>query len=243
MKIDVILIIILILLLIYYRILLNNNIDKFENLGINNVDVVYFINLDHRIDRLYEFLSEMKKINFPFNKIIRIPAIHKPKTGQGHWGCSLSHIKTLEHFISSEFNNCIVFEDDFEFTKSPDEINDAFNNLFQNNIDYDVCMLSSYTIEQDNSNYPFLKKINHAATTSGYLLSKKFANTLLHNYKEGVKLLERMYNGEIPDNGYCLDQYWQSLQANNKWYVFEPKLGKQRSSYSDIMSGYIEMPV
>ena len=143
---NVILIIVLLLLLVYYKILLNYNkeIDKFTNSSINNIDVVYVINLDNRLDRLYEFLSEMDKIKFPFNKIIRISGVYK--RNEGHLGCSLSHIKALEHFISSEYKNCIIFEDDFQFTISPEEINELFDNFFNNNIDFDVCMLSSYSL-------------------------------------------------------------------------------------------------
>lgn len=241
---DIILLFILLLLLIYYKVIYNNNyntIDKFENLGIDNIDVIYFINLDHRIDRLYEFLTEMKKINFPFNKIVRISGVYKQN--QGHLGCSLSHIKALENFIASDYKNCIIFEDDFEFTQSADKINQAFDNLFNNNIDFDVCMISSNTVSQQNTKYPFLKKIDSTQTTSGYMVSQKFAYTLLKNFKKGAELLKNSYNNNNFKDEYAIDQYWKLLQPDNNWYVFEPKLGKQRSSHSDIMNGFVHMDV
>jgi hypothetical protein len=242
MKTHTILLIILLMLLIFYKVVDRNKlIDKFEISGINNVDVIYFINLDHRVDRLYDFLTEMKKVNYPFNKIIRIPGVYKQN--QGHLGCSLSHIKALEHFISSEYKTCIVFEDDFEFTKSNDEINQAFDNLFNNNVDFDVCMISSNTVYQQDTKYPFLKKVDSTQTTSGYMVSQQFAYTLLKNYKKGASLLKDSYDKNDFKDEYCIDQYWKLLQPESKWFVFEPKLGKQRSSHSDIMNGFVNMDV
>jgi len=240
MKQLVILFILYIILLIFIK---NNSIDKFENFGINNVDIVYFINLDNRIDRLYEFLSEMKKINFPFNKIIRIPAVSKPN--QGHLGCSLSHIKAMENFICSQYNNCIIFEDDFEFTKNLNPINKAFEEFFTNIIDWNVCCLSANIIYQENIGYKYINKITNTQTTSGYMVNKKYNNVLLENYKEGYDLLLKSYDKGKSDQiqgPYCLDQYWKKLQHNN-WFVFNPKLGKQRNSDSDIQGGFVIMEV
>jgi len=234
MKITTILILILSLVLIYYKLLIDNQADQFQNSNFDNIDIVYFINLDHRLDRLYDFLNEMKRINFPFNKIVRISGVYKAK--QGHLGCSLSHIKALENFIASDYNNCIIFEDDFQFTKSSEEVNQAFSDLFNNNVNFDVCMLAGYIVSDVKSDYPFLKKITRATTTSGYIVNQHFAQTLLKNFKKGAGLLQRMFNGEIPDDDYCIDQYWKHIQPNSNWYAFEPMLGTQRPSHSDTMN-------
>jgi GR25 family glycosyltransferase involved in LPS biosynthesis len=189
---------------------------------------VYYINLDHRTDRKKEFLNEMKKVDFPENKIVRIPAIYDKK--RGHLGCSKSHIKTLEQFINSKYKNCIIFEDDFEFTSEGDM--EQIENVFQQNIPFDVIMLSGNEIKTENSEYSGLKRVLNAQTTSGYMVSKEFAPTLLKNFKEGCVLLEKDYNHSM----YAVDQYWKKLQPESKWFIFSPKLGKQRYSYSDIES-------
>jgi len=251
MKLNII-IILFIIILIYLFIFNNKKIsaDKFDNLdnldysnklGIDFIDAVYYINLDHRTDRNTNFINEMNKINFPSDKIFRVSAVYKPS--QGDLGCSLSHIKVLEQFINSNFNNCIIFEDDFEFTLNPHQINDALFNLFYYNIDFDVCMLASNTIYDLNTNYPFLKKIISAQTASGYIVSKKFAITLLDNYIRGATLLQQSYNDGNKNSEYCVDQYFKLLQPNSNWLVFEPKLGKQLSSYSDIQNSYVQMNV
>lgn len=210
-----------------------NNINKkeyFSNKTINDhIDVVYYINLDKRDDRKKEFLEEMKKIGIDSNKIVRIPAIYIPE--KGDLGCSKSHIKTLELFIKSPHKNCIIFEDDFEFTLNKEEMNNIINKFFQRNIDYDILMLSSNDmVTPEDTEYNFLKKTINSQTTSGYIVNKNFAKEILQNFKEGLILLENNHDNK----GYVLDQHWKSLQPDSNWYTFNPKLGKQRKSYSDI---------
>jgi len=202
------------------------------------IDVIYYINLDERTDRNAEFLAEMEKINFPKNKIIRIPGT---KMDNGHLGCSLSHIKAVNQFIASGKLNCIIFEDDFEFTQSSHHIAHAFTDFFVNHVQYDVCMLSGNVVEQEMSHkYYFLNKIMNAQTASGYMLNRNFAEKLLENFNAGTALLTQ--NPE-DHSKYAIDQYWKLLQPISRWYIFNPKLGKQRDSFSNIQGGYLKMVV
>jgi GR25 family glycosyltransferase involved in LPS biosynthesis len=224
-----IILILLILILIFFL----KNVSKFTN---NAVDVIYYINLDHRGDRRNLFLTEMKKLNLSPDKIIRIPAVYKKD--EGHLGCSLSHIKALEQFVQSGKNTCIIFEDDFEFT-----VQDPTSYLQKlNTVDYDVVMLAANEISTSAYN-DFLKKVNMATTASGYLVTKQFAPTLLQNFKEGAVLLEKTYKAGAYKGEYAVDQYWFKLQQQNKFYVFNPKLGQQRDSFSDIQQGNVSYKV
>jgi hypothetical protein len=40
-----------------------------------------------------------------------------------------------------------------------------------------------------------------------------------------------------------VDQYWKRLQPQSNWYIFEPKLGKQRASFSDIEDTAVDYDV
>jgi len=212
------------------------NIESFEqNSGIN---VIYYINLDHRPDRNAEFLEEMDKIHFSKDKIVRVSAVYEKD--RGHLGCTKSHIKTLELFIQSNHNNCIIFEDDFEFINHDSSVLQQIDNILDNNIPYDVIMLSANEINTSPSNYISLVNVTNAQTASGYMVSKEFAPILLQNFKEGYKLLEQNYDKH---NSYAIDQYWKLLQPISQWYMFEPKLGKQRASYSDIQNGIVDYNV
>jgi len=194
----------------------------------DNIDIIYYINLDSRLDRNDQFLNELKKIDFPSEKVKRISAIYNEK---GAIGCTSSHIKTLEEFINSSFENCIIFEDDFDFLVDGDGFKNILNNLFNSAIDFDVVCLSTHVKLGECTTYDFLKKIICSNLSSGYLIKKKYAiKHLLNNYISSKKLLELEYNQEL----YSLDQYWTSLQKIHNWYVFYPKVGRQRESFSDI---------
>jgi hypothetical protein len=212
------------------------------------VDIIYYINLDHREDRRKEFLGEMERMGVPSDKIVRVPAVYKPK--QGDWGCSLSHVKTMKMFKESSYTNCMVFEDDFMFVQDLNTINTGFQSFFNNNIShgYDVCMLSGSVIQSEEvPDTSMVLKLLEAQTTSGYMVSKTYCPTLLDNYQEGATLIEKSYQekgkGVEIQHAYCVDQYWKRLQPLGNWYIFHPKLGKQRDSFSDIMGGNVQMVV
>jgi glycosyl transferase family 25 len=217
----------------------NYNNEYFSNTDpYDKIDVIYYINLDHRTDRNDLFLQEMKNIDFPSNKIKRISAI---KHDNGAIGCSSSHILILKDFIDSNYKTCIIFEDDFEFTVSKEEFKNQLSNIFDNNIKFDVVCLSSNVITADDTKYTFIKKIINAQTASGYMLTKQYAKDyLIDNFIIGKYLLE---NNQHLYHKYAIDQYWKLLQPNHDWYLFNPKIGIQRESYSDIIKGVVNYEV
>jgi len=197
--------------------------------GLNIFDVVYYINLKHRLDRLENITNQLNKTNISKDKINRIEGIYYETFGI--LGCAKSHVMALESFINSGKDTCIIFEDDFIFTEPQNIINELINEVFNNTINFDVLMLSSNTLVEETTNYPFITKIIDAQTLSGYAVSKKFAHILLDNFKESIKLLEPL-GYEFPD--YCLDMYMKKLQPLSQWYCIKPKIGKQIANYSDI---------
>ena len=203
-----------------------------------HIDAIYYINIDYRTDRKEHFLNEMKKMQVPESKIIRIPAVHLKD--RGDLGCTKSHIRAMETFLKTNFQHYLVFEDDFEFDCTLETLNTCFYNFFKNKIDYDVCMLASNTIDTKPTKYPFLRKIISAQTTSGFMVSRKFVPRLLENFIEGSVLIERSYDTEeksIDIQGkYNCDQWWKRLQPISKWYEFYPVLGKQYGSKSDVLT-------
>lgn len=215
--------------------------DVYMNISLNKswheyIDIIYYINLDHRNDRNEQFLNEMRKMQVPDDKIVRISAVNKPD--KGALGCGFSHLNTLDMFISSKHQNCIIFEDDFMFVQGVDTINHQFQRLFNQQIPFDICMLSCREVELDNTPFDFIHKVIHGHTTSGFILDKRFASTLFDNFLQCVHLLEQSYEyGTNPEIQYYfnIDQYWCKIQPLHNWYVFFPKLGVQRESYSDII--------
>lgn len=201
------------------------------NKGLDNFDIVYYINLEHRKDRYDHITKELKKTNIEPTKINRIEGIYRKDFGI--LGCAKSHIKTLETFLASSSSNktCLIFEDDFEFTKSQDEVNNLINLFFKHIKKYDVLMLASNTLNEQKLPLDFITKIIDAQTLSCYSVSRDFAPILLANYKESVSYLEKI--GQKVHN-YCFDIYMKKLQPNSLWFCLNPRVGKQMESYSDI---------
>jgi hypothetical protein len=208
------------------------------------IDVIYYINLDTREDRKTEFLQEMERMGIPDKKIMRISAVHK--LGKGDWGCSLSHLSAIQKFIDTGKENCIVFEDDFSFTQDAKTVDSFIRYVFEQQIAYDVIMLSANEIKVTDTEYTNLKKVHDAQTAAGYMVNKRFAPILLQNYREGARLIENSYKEGKSDKlqgPFCVDQYWKRLQPQSDWYMFSPKLGAQRKSHSDIQGGVVDYGV
>ena len=204
------------------------------------IDVIYYINLDHRTDRNEQIMDELQKMEINSEKIVRIPAMYRE---HGDVGCSLSHAKTIETFLASPHQHCLILEDDFMFTMDKDTTNGMIDHFFSSKINYDVCNLSTnmHPRTVDHSEYSFVKCVLEASTTSGYMLSKQFASTLLNNVREGAHLLETecyAKNNISLKFHYAVDSYWKHLQPTSQWYMFWPKLGKQRASWSDVQQNY-----
>jgi glycosyl transferase family 25 len=200
--------------------------------GFNNFDLVYYINLNHRTDRFNHITNEIKKTNIDESKVHRIEAIYVEDFGA--LGCSKSHCIALENFLNSPETNqtCVILEDDFEFTQPQNIVNDLIDKVFNNDVkDFDVLLLSSNTFHELNTaKFNFVTKIIDAQTTSGYVVSRKFAPILLKNYKDGCDLLSV---SKIKSQ-HSIDIYMKQLQPNSKWLCLLPKIGKQMDSYSDI---------
>lgn len=187
-----------------------------------NIPTIYYINLDNREDRRHHIINQLESVNYPKDKIIRISAI---QTDFGGLGCARSHVKTIEKFLETGEDRCIVLEDDFTFYQN-NSFYRLLNNLPEN---WDIVMLSSNTISDSHFSDNFKKCIS-SQTASGYMVSKKFAPTLLQNFKESESNLSAGHDYCI----YALDQYWKKLQPHSNWFICNPKVGYQMESYSDI---------
>lgn len=226
---------VVIILLNSYYFASSKTVEKMTNMN-KYIDIIYYINLDHRDDRKIGFLEEMNKIDYPEDNIVRIPGVYKK--GQGSLGCSLSHLKALETFVQSGYETCIILEDDFGFSETKEHVEKSITQLFESGVEFDVCMLACWDQEVEPvDGYDFIKKVNRGLTTSGYIVTKKFAPILLDNFKQGSTILEQKFKENskyVTEFKYEIDEYWVQIQTPNNWYMFYPKLGKQRDSYSDV---------
>lgn len=192
-----------------------------------HVDLFMIINLSHRTDRKAHITNELNRVQIPQEKIKFIEAIYQP--GFGAVGCTKSHIVCLEYAIQHKLKSIVIFEDDF--TIRPLHVwYEAWAFLNKNQeLQYDVIMLAGNILRS----VPFKEKMIRVLdghTTSGYIVHWSFFESLLTNFQEGLRHLERTYRGR----SYAIDQYWKRLQPSAKWFCFQPRLGYQYPSFSDI---------
>jgi GR25 family glycosyltransferase involved in LPS biosynthesis len=190
---------------------------------------VYYINLDHRKDRRDHIERQLGMIGMPAT---RISAVYQPT--RGYIGCAKSHVLAVSAFLRSGATYGIILEDDFTF-RNPEQAKEQFRSLFKSDVNWDLVMLAGNIINAENGPVPFLRRVFNGQTTSGYLVKRSFAQTLLANFKECVDLLERhqmLFRRKKSD--YCIDMYWKRLQQGSRWFIFEPAMGYQAESYSDI---------
>lgn len=195
----------------------------------DQIDVIFYINLDSRLDRKEHFLKEVKKLCLDDSKIVRIDAT---KHANGALGCTKSHIKTLEQFMANDdWRTCIVFEDDFTFHNSSPEYNDnllaSFFYIFS---DWGLLLLASNLAGRPTvkTNMENVIQVTYSQTTSGYVIHKDTVKTVYDNFKKSEELLEKSNN----KRAHAVDIYWNSM--NIKRYAFKPNMGYQYDNFSDI---------
>jgi GR25 family glycosyltransferase involved in LPS biosynthesis len=209
----------------------------------NHIDIVYFINLDHRKDRLEEITGVLRELEIPSEKIHRISAVYEPNFGT--LGCAKSHMNALEHFIDSRLQTCLVFEDDFMY-EDKERFIQSMEYVFKNEVKFDLIMLAynHNGVEWKPTEHSILRKASRVMSISGILVSKEFAPKLLENYKEGQeKLINFVEKHNRVHRDYIIDVYWQRLQRTSNWFCFSPRLGYQRDSFSDIEKKHVKYKV
>ena len=195
-------------------------------------DKIVYINLEHRKDRKESIENELQKMGI--NNYIQFNAIYYEKNGPK--GCAESHIKVLKMAKQNRWKNILILEDDFIFTQSKKYTNNIINQFFNENIVWNILMFSGNLHKAKKYN-EYLDYVLDAQTTSGYAVNQNFYDTLIDNF-------EMSYNGlNIPIYTkkvklFNIDIGWKKLQPISKWFIFNPKLGKQKEGYSDILKKY-----
>lgn len=192
------------------------------------IDGIIYINLDNRKDRKKHINNEFNKVGIPRNKIIRLSAT---KHSKGHIGCAHSHMRACQLALDNNWKNVIIFEDDFKFVVGKNTMNKLFNSLFNYVDEWDGITLSASTIIKKPCTYSsFLSTNLGSLTSSGYLIN----NHMMSLLRDSNELSYNKLMDGKSKNEFACDVQWQKIQKKYKWYIFNPKMGKQIVSYSDI---------
>lgn len=195
------------------------------------LDHVFFINLEHRVDRLVLVKQELSKLK-P-NIGTRFNAI---KAASGAIGCSMSHIKCLEQARNQGLPHVFICEDDICFF-NPELLLKNLNTFCENILEWDVLIIGGNTAPPYQQIGDFCARIFNNQTLTGYIVRQHYYDTLISNFREGLKMLIA-----DPENKteYAIDMYWKRLQAEDLFFFITPPTVTQREGFSDIEKTYTD---
>lgn len=198
-----------------------------------NIDKIFYINMEKRKDRRSEIELELNNFNLPFERFEAIET-----NGFGILGCGKSHLAVLKLAKERGYENILILEDDFTFTVTKEFFEQSLTKFFNSKINYDVCMISYLLRKYETTNHNFIYKVLEAQTASGYIVHKNYYDKLIDLYEYAMPLLEKTREHW----NYANDQIWKTLQADANWFCFIRRMGKQRPSYSDNSECFADYP-
>jgi GR25 family glycosyltransferase involved in LPS biosynthesis len=196
---------------------------------IQDIQHVFYINLEHRTDRKKHVEQQLKKIGIRDDAVQRFNAI-KPASGNGALGCTMSHLKCLQTAKAAEWDHVCIIEDDIEFLDPPLFVS-QLNSFLKNHRTWDVVLIGGNNVPPYKKIDSFCVQVYSCQTTTGYIVRSHYYDHLIDNIKEGMQHLLRN-----PENrfSYAIDKYWFKLQRQHHWYLIIPLTVAQREDYSDI---------
>ncbi len=183
---------------------------------------VFYINLDHRLDRKEQIEGELAAMGLPFE---RFPAIKKKP---GILGCGQSHLAVLKEAQRRGYESVLMFEDDFKFLVDKPTFWKLMHAAAESLSSFDVIMLA-YNMKESEEFSPIFDRAIEVQTASGYIVHSKMYADLISLYEWAIPLFEKTGRHDI----YANDVVWKRLQPTSEWYAFKTRIGLQRPSWSD----------
>lgn len=195
----------------------------------DNIEAVFYINLESRQDRKQNIESELNILGIKYERFNAIPT-----PGFGILGCGLSHLAVIELAKQRGYQNVLILEDDTHFVLNREEINQVLNRFFSQNIEYNVLFLSYVIYQGEKTEYSFLTRGLHTTTATAYIVNSNYYDQLIELYRFSTKRLEQTREHW----NYANDLVWKDLQSKDKWYCIHPIIAIQQSGYSDNSMSY-----
>jgi hypothetical protein len=185
----------------------------------------HFINLEHRVDRLHHVKNQLSKINVAGTRFNAI------KTSNGAIGCSMSHLKCLEMAKKSDAPFVFICEDDIQFLDAPLFLKQLETFCENIKLDWDVLIVSGNICPPFQQIGDYCVRLANCQTTTGYIVQNHYYDTLIANYREGIKMLLSNPNNK---REFAIDIYWKRLQGSGRWYMITPPTVVQMEGFSDV---------
>ena len=195
--------------------------------SLSDIKNVFYINLEHRIDRNNHVQQQLETIGL--NSVAqRFNAI---KMENGAIGCSMSHLALLKNAVKKRFDHILIVEDDIQFL-NPELFKTQFNLFLETHgNNWDVILFAGNNIPPYDKIDETCVKVQMCQTTTGYLVNGHYIEKLINNVRTGLTNLLRMPQHR---SLYAIDTYWFNLQKSDRWFLIVPLTVIQREDYSDI---------
>ena len=145
-----------------------------------NIDKIYYINLEKRTDRKEQIEKELDQFGLPYERINAI------EHTEGCIGCSCSHLFALKKAKEKGYKNVLIMEDDALFYdcddyKSLEIIEFALDELSKID-DWEIYFLGSNIHDKElNLKSPHLIKCGCCISLQGYIVNQKCFDKILEN--------------------------------------------------------------
>ncbi len=184
--------------------------------------------MDARTDRNERMLSELERIGFAKDKILRFSA--SSYQGCPNTGCLVSHATVLEMAYDMDLKNVLILEDDFVFIEDANKVQQDLKTFFDMKIDWDVLMLTTCAAVVSEHTDSLISRISSSGNGAGYLVNRSMMLELSTLFKSNVENLFTTKQHWIYQN----DILWKTLMPSSKWFMFNRYLGYQQEGYSDL---------
>ena len=192
--------------------------------NISDIKHAFYINLASRPDRKQHVEEQLKIMGINGERFNAI------KLANGALGCSLSHLKCLEIAKEKKWTHLLVIEDDIKFL-DPNLFKTQMSKFLTNHKSWDVVIVGGNNVPPYQKVDDTCVKVSSCQTTTGYLVNGHYFDTLIENFRTGIKQLIENPHLHIL---YAIDKYWFNLQKIHNWFLIIPLTVTQREDYSDI---------
>ena len=192
--------------------------------SIEDIQHAFYINLESRPDRKKHIEQQLNLLGINAD---RFNAIKLPN---GALGCSMSHLKCLEIAKQNNWPHLLIIEDDILFLNHK-LFKKQLNTFLTSHKEWDVILIGGNNVPPYTKIDETCIKVSTCQTTTGYLVNAHYFDTLIQNFRTGIKKLI-----QFPDlhKIYAIDKFWFSLQQRDNWFLITPLTVTQREDYSDI---------
>ena len=193
-------------------------------LSISDIKHAFYINLNIRPDRKQTTEYQLSRVG------INATRFEACCMQNGRVGCSISHLKCIEHAKKNGWDHVLICEDDIKFLDA-ELFKTQLNFFLENHYEWDVLLLGGNNVPPHTNVDNSCIKVRHCQTTTGYIVKAHYYDTLIQNIREGILNLTLNPDEHVK---YAIDKNWIKLQKIDNWYLLIPLSVVQYANYSDI---------